>query len=94
MAAKFPTRSAPAMQNSTRPSSAASFFSEMARFAALYFRKKRSHAPGPTNTAGARYRCVRSNVVRSAATQDAKASGERCERAMDGERGLVRAHTR
>jgi hypothetical protein len=26
----------------------ASFFSGMARFAALYFRKKRSHAPGPT----------------------------------------------
>ena len=44
-----------AIQNSTRPSSAASFFSGMsrsrltgARFAALYFRKKRSHAPGPT----------------------------------------------
>ena len=34
--------------NSTRPSSLASFFSGMARFAALYFRKKRSHAPGPT----------------------------------------------
>ena len=30
-----------------RPSSVASFFSGMARYAALYFRKKRSHAPGP-----------------------------------------------
>ena len=37
-----------AIRNITRPSSLASFFSGMARFAALYFRKKRSHAPGPT----------------------------------------------
>ena len=39
---------APAIRHCTRPSSAASFFSGMARCAALYFRKKRSHAPGPT----------------------------------------------
>jgi len=37
-----------AIRHCTRPSSAASFFSGMARCAALYFRKKRSHAPGPT----------------------------------------------
>ena len=36
------------IRNTTRPSSVASFFSGMARCAALYFRKKRSHAPGPT----------------------------------------------
>jgi len=38
-----------------------------------------------TNIAGARYRCARSSVVRSAATQDAKASGERSERGRDAE---------
>jgi hypothetical protein len=43
-----PPSTQPAPQYSTRPSSLAPFFSGMARFAALYFRKKRSHAPGPT----------------------------------------------
>ena len=54
-AALCPVGATAAIRNSTRPSSLASFFSGMsrsrltgARFAALYFRKKRSHAPGPT----------------------------------------------
>ena len=75
-----------AATNLIRPSSLASFFSAMARCAALYLQKKRSHAPGPTvMVVGAWYRCARSSVVRSAATHDAKASGARSERGRDAE---------
>jgi len=58
----------------------------MARFAALYFARQNIPPAGPSEIGEARYRCVCSSVVRSAATQDAKASEERFERARDGER--------
>jgi len=58
----------------------------MARFAALYFARQNIPPAAFAEIAKARCRCVCSSVVRSAATQDAKASGERFERAMDGER--------
>jgi len=58
----------------------------MARCAALYFARQNIPPAGPPEIGEARYRCVCSSVVRSAATQDAKASEERFERARDGER--------
>ena len=58
----------------------------MAPCGPLYFGYESPQVRRPYDLCEGRYRCVRSNVVRSAATQDAKASGERCERAKDGER--------